>query len=249
MVAVSSAQLATRWPTESPAAPANRGLNRRTRPGIRVLIADDHTLMRQGLRFLLETRGNVEVVGEAQNGREAIQKAEALKPDVILMDIGMPVLNGIEATRQICQRVRGAKVLVLSTRVYEDYLSQILHAGACGYVLKDADTDELVRAIEEVFLGNSYLSPALSKTIVLDYINGARRMHEIEESDGLTNREREILQLIAEGCSNQQIAEMLCLSVKTVEAHKAHMVAKLNLKGSAALTRYAIQRELMQAEP
>jgi DNA-binding NarL/FixJ family response regulator len=159
------------------------------------------------------------------------------------------VLNGIEATRQIMQKSRQTKVLVLSTRVYEDYLSQILHAGACGYVLKDADTDELVRAIEEVQRGNSYLSPALSKTIVFDYVNGTRQKREIEESDGLTNREREILQLIAEGYSNQQIGELLCVSVKTVEAHKAHMVAKLNLKGSAALTRYAIHRELMQAEP
>lgn len=251
MVATSHAPAITHWAPEvaSYRPGYSKPIDRRSRPRIRVLIADDHTLLRQGLRFLLEARGNVEVVGEARNGREAIQKTEQIRPDVVIMDIGMPVMNGIEATRQIARKGGGTRVLVLSTRIYEDYLSQILQAGASGYVLKDADTDELVQAIEAVHDGDSYLSPALSKTIVFDYLNGERRHRQLEEGDGLTHREREILQLIAEGHSNQQIAEQLCISVKTVEAHKAHMITKLNLKGSTALTRYAIQKGLMQVEP
>lgn len=250
MVATINAGTAARWQTEATPyrASYSRLTDKRARRRIRVLIADDHTLLRQGLRFLLETKGNVEVVAEARNGREAIIKTEEFRPDIVLMDIAMPVMNGIEATRQIARRDRRARVVILSTRMYEDYLSQILQAGAAGYVLKDADADELLRAIEEVHYGNSYLSPALSRTIVFDYLNGGRVKRELEDSDNLTCREREILQLIAEGYSNQQIAEQLCVSVKTVEAHKAHMIAKLSLKGSAALTRYAIQRELMQAE-
>ncbi len=215
---------------------------------IRVFVADDQTLFRESLRFMLESMSNVEVVGEARNGREAIQKVEKLKPDVVIMDIGMPIMNGIEATRQLCRRIKGIKILILSTRMYEDYLSEVIKAGASGYILKDSNCAELIKAIEEVNNGNAYLSPALSKTILNDYIGDRSSTKKLIETSPLTNREREILQLISEGYSNQQIAEQLCVSVKTVEAHKAHMVAKLALKGAADLTRYAIQTELMQVE-
>lgn len=251
MAATSSVQAVCRWKPDAPAfRPSySRPADSRMRPRIRVLIADDHTLLRQGLRFLLEMRGNIEVVAEARNGREAVQKTEQFKPDIVLMDIGMPVMNGIEATRHIARRDRRTRVVILSTRMYEDYLSQILRAGASGYVLKDADAEELIRAIEQVHHGSSYVSPALSSTIVFDYLNGGRNHTRLEESDKLTSREREILQLIAEGQSNQQIAEQLCVSVKTVEAHKAHMIDKLGLRGSLALTRYAVQKQLLQVEP
>lgn len=250
-MAVIGAQVATQLPRAVTLSSGrySRSAGKSIRPCIRVLLADDHTLLRQGIRSLLETAGHVEVVAEARNGREAIEKAEQHKPDVVIMDIGMPVMNGIEATKRITRKDRRIRVLVLSTRLYADYLPQILQAGASGYVLKDADGDELMRAIEEVHDGNPYLSPSLSKIIVFDYLNGKRPRRELEVSSALTARETEVLQLIAESYSNQQIADELCISVKTVEAHKAHMVSKLRLKGSASLTRYAIQRQLMQVEP
>lgn len=212
---------------------------------IRVVLADDHTLFRQGIRTMLEVVGDFEVVGEASDGREAVQVVEKLDPDVVIMDVAMPLLNGLEATRQIKQRKCAAKVLAVLTGSQTELLYQLFAAGASGCIVKDADAAELIRAIAELHRGNTYLSPALSQTMVWEYLHlaqtGQRRTYE----DPLSAREREVLQLIAEGYSNQEIANMLYLSVKTVEAHKAHIMEKLNLRGRIELLKYALKKGLI----
>jgi len=218
---------------------------------IRVLIADDHTILRDGIRLLLSAQPDIQVVGEAVDGRDAVAKARDLKPDLILMDIAMPRLNGLEATRQILQENPDIAVLVLTMHDSQEYVVQILEAGAAGYVLKKAASSELVSAIRAVAQGDAFLYPSITKQLIEDYL---RRMQvsadhaDVEKRDVLTDREREILQLIAEGYTSAQIAEMLNLSIKTVRTHRAHIMEKLDLHDRSALVKYALQKGITHLE-
>lgn len=216
---------------------------------IRILLADDHAILRAGLVRLLGEEKDIEVVGEAENGREAVQKALELHPDIVLMDIGMPVMNGMEATKQIKKRDADVKVLVLTMHDNEEYLFQVLQAGAAGYVLKKAADSDLVNAIHVVSRGDCFLYPSAAKMVVEDYLNKLKHGQEPTSSfDTLTDREREILTLVAEGHTNREIAETLFISVKTVETHKANIMEKLNLHKRAELVKYAIKKGMLQVD-
>lgn len=209
---------------------------------VRVLLAEDHTIVRKGLRSLLDGETGIEVIGEAGDGREAIEKVRQLRPDVVLMDITMPGLNGLEATRQIKKRFPEVKVVILTVHTTEEYILQILRAGASGYVVKQAAPTELLSAIQAAYRGDSFLSPSISAKVIEEYIRQAEAMAERNSYNRLTDREREVLQLIAEGHSNREIAELLHISVKTVETHRTHLMDKLDLHNTAELTQYAIRK-------
>lgn len=211
---------------------------------IRVLLAEDHTIVRKGLRSLLDAEPEIEVVGEAENGREAVQEAQQLLPDVVLMDITMPDLNGLEATRQIRKALPQVQVVVLTMHTTEEHVLQALWAGASGYVVKQAAVPELVLAIKAVHRGDNFLSPAVSRTVIAEYRRQAEATMSRSPYDRLTDREREVLQLVAEGHSSREIAEKLCISVKTVEAHRSNLMQKLGLHNTAHLIAYAIGRGL-----
>lgn len=216
---------------------------------IRILLADDHAILRAGLVRLLGEEKDIEVVGEAENGREAVQKVQELHPDIVLMDIGMPVMNGMEATKQIKKRDADVKVLVLTMHDNEEYLFQVLQAGAAGYVLKKAADSDLVNAIHVVSRGDCFLYPSAAKMVVENYLDKLKHGQEPTSSfDTLTDREREILKLVAEGHTNREIAETLFISVKTVETHKANIMEKLNLHKRAELVKYAIKKGLLQVD-
>ncbi|MEE8422046.1 MAG: response regulator transcription factor [Dehalococcoidia bacterium] len=210
---------------------------------------DDHALLRQALRSLIDAQENLEVIGEASNGRDAVEAAERLRPDVVLMDMVMPGLNGIEATRQITKRVPGCRILMLTAYLEDERLLQALRAGANGYVVKNSDLEELLLAVRSVHRGNMYFSSAVSDEIAVnEVLIQAKQPVARTGYDLLTNREREVLQLIAEGYSNQRIADELVISVKTVEAHKAHIMSKLHARNRTDLIRYAIKRGLIGLE-
>jgi DNA-binding NarL/FixJ family response regulator len=211
----------------------------------RVLLAEDHTIVRKGLRSLLESAPGINVVGEAADGRQAVDKVRQLSPDIVLMDISMPGLNGLEATRQIRQRFPGTKVLILTMHADEEYILQILQAGALGYVVKQAAPEELISAVEAVSHGQVFLSPAISRTVLQEYLRRAEAMTGQDSYDTLTPREREVLQLIAEGHPPREIAETLCISIKTVETHRAHLRHKLDAHSTAELIRYAIRKGIV----
>lgn len=216
---------------------------------IRILLADDHAILRAGLVRLLSEEPDIEVVGEADNGREAVQKVQELHPDIVLMDIGMPVMNGMEATKQIKKRDNDVKILVLTMHDNEEYLFRVLQAGASGYVLKKAADSDLVNAIHVVNRGDCFLYPSAAKMVVEDYLEKLKHGQEPTSSfDTLTDREREILTLVAEGYTNREIAEALFISVKTVETHKANIMEKLNLHKRAELVRYAIKKGMLQVD-
>jgi DNA-binding NarL/FixJ family response regulator len=212
---------------------------------IRILLADDHTILRNGIRALLEDEPGMSVVGEAEDGRAAVGLACQLKPDVLIMDIAMPLLNGLEASRQIKQQCPGVKVLILTMHDNEEYIRQVLEAGAMGYILKDAAARELISAIRTVNRGEAVLSPAVTRLVIEDYLRwgGVRPQ---EEANGLSPREREVLQLIAEGYTNKQIAEILSISVKTVQAHRNNLMQKLDLHDRGELIKYAIQKKIIE---
>ncbi len=213
----------------------------------RVLLADDHTIVRQGLRVLLDSQDNVEVVGEAEDGRQAIEKAKQLVPDIIVIDITMPSLNGIEATRQLKKTNPEIKVLVLTVHDNEEYVHQILQAGASGYLLKESAVSDLVSAINAVKKGDIFLSPSISKVVVKDFIRQTEgELGDLDSINLLTGREREILQLIAEGNTNKAIAHLLKLSVKTVDVHRSHIMEKLNLHNITGLVKYSIRKGLIK---
>ena len=216
---------------------------------IRVLLAEDHTIVRKGLCSLLDSAAGIEVIGEAQDGREAVEKVQLSLPDVVLMDISMPFLSGLEATRQIKKRVPDAQVLILTMHATEEYIFQMLRAGASGYVVKQAAPAELVSAIQAVHRGESFLSPSISKKVIEEYIRQANETLEKDRYDKLTDREREVLQLIAEGHSNRETAELLHISVKTVETHRAHLMDKLDIHSTAELTQYAIRKGVISPDP
>ncbi|GAB4471775.1 MAG: response regulator transcription factor [Anaerolineales bacterium] len=211
---------------------------------IKVLLADDHTILRDGIRSLIEDEPDMEVVGEAEDGITVIKLAETLQPDVILMDIAMPLLNGLEATRQIRKNNPRAKILILTMHENEEYIRQVLAAGAMGYILKDAAARELLGAIRAVNKGEVVLSPAITRLIVTDYLRWGDLTAQ-DTSDGLTDRERQILQLIAEGYTNKQISEILTISVKTVQAHRLNLMKKLDLHDRGELIKYAIQKKII----
>jgi DNA-binding NarL/FixJ family response regulator len=208
---------------------------------IRILLADDHAVVRQGFKMILDAQADMEIVGEAGNGREAVELAEQLRPDVVVMDVSMPELNGIEATRRLTSSVPRARVVALSMHKDSVYVREILRAGARGYLLKDSGAADLVAAIRAVASGESYLSPAVSNAVLDDY-----RRQATNPIDLLTSREREVLQLLAEGKTNKEIAGVLNLSVYTVEAHRGRILEKLNLHSIGELVRFAVRNGLIE---
>ncbi len=213
---------------------------------IRILIVDDHAILRQALRLMLEAEPELEVVGDAANGREAVAMTEKEMPDVVLMDMVMPGLNGLEATRQIRKRSPKTRVLILTGYMEDEQILSALRAGAAGYVVKRSDTEELLLGIRAVHRGNSYFSSAISDGDAINqYLWQAKQEDGKVGYDLLTSREREVLQLIAEGHSNQRIAQELFISVKTVEAHKAHIMSKLHARNRTDLIRYALRKGLV----
>jgi DNA-binding NarL/FixJ family response regulator len=211
----------------------------------RILLADDHKLMRSGLKALIEQQPDLTVVGEADDGRQAVVLAASLKPDLLVMDIGMPNLNGIEAARQITQANPGTAIVILSMHSDESYVLRALKAGAKGYLLKDSAESDLIRAVHAVAGGKSFFSPAVSKVLLDDYVRKLQRSGAEDAYDLLTPREREILQLIAEGKSNKDVANLLNLSVYTVETHRSNIMEKLNLRGIPELILYAVRKGII----
>lgn len=213
---------------------------------IRVLLAEDYTIIRKGLRALLEKETGMEIAGEAEDGREAINKAGALCPDVVVMDIAMPGMNGLEATRQMKKRYPGIKIIILTVHPDEEYIFQTLRAGASGYLVKSAAPTDLTDAIRAVMKGESFLSPSISRTVIDAYIQKSDNTNEKESAfEILTQREREIMQLIAEGLTTREIADKLCISIKTVETHRSHLKEKLNARNMAELIQYAVHKGLI----
>ena len=213
---------------------------------IRILLADDHTLVRQGLRKLLEERPDWEVIAEAGDGREAVRLAEQHKPDVAILDVAMPLLNGIETTRQIARRVPNTRVLVLSMHADEAYVTQILQAGATGYLLKDSADVDLLKAVEEAAHGRSFFSPAITRVMLDDYVRQLADKGVTDRYESLSEREREIFQLIAEARTNKEIAALLNVSPSTVETHRAHIMEKLDLHSAAEIVLYAVRRGVIR---
>ena len=212
---------------------------------IRVLLADDHQLMRSGIRLMLERETNLSVVGEANDGREAVALAKSLRPDVVVMDIGMANLNGIEAAQQMTGDRAEIAVVMLSMHSDESYVLRALKAGARAYLLKDSAEADLIKAVHAVAGGKSFFSPAVSKVLLDDYVRKLRRSGTEDAYDLLTPREREVLQLIAEGKSNKDIANLLNLSVYTVESHRANLMEKLNVRGLPELILYAVRKGII----
>lgn len=213
---------------------------------IKVLLVDDHKIVRDGLKALLERENDIRVLAEADNGRMAVQLAKEFVPDVVVMDLGMPEMNGFEATRRLSVELPSTRVIALSMHSARRFISEALAAGAMGYLLKDCAAKELVRALHVVAGGETYLSPAVASVVVKDYVKSSPPLGD--STGNLTAREREVLQLIAEGRNTKEIAFILNLSAKTVEAHRAHIMCKLDLQSIAALTRYAIREGLTPLE-
>jgi two-component system response regulator NreC len=209
---------------------------------LRILLADDHVLVRQGIRKILEARPEWEVVAEASDGRDAARQAETMHPQVAVLDIGMPLLNGIEATRQIVRRSPQVHVLILSMHANERYIIQSLKAGATGYLLKDSLDTDLIRGVAAVATGKSFFSPVVAKVMLDDYVRHLADKGIADRFESLSQREREIFQLIAEGHSNKDIAELLSVSPATIETHRAHILQKLDVHNTAELVLYAVRR-------
>jgi len=212
---------------------------------LRVLLADDHIVMRAGLRALLDRQSSLEVVGECENGREAVELAGSLRPDVVVMDVGMPGLNGIEATKTIVDRHSSPAVVILSMHADESYVMRALKAGARGYLLKDSAAADLIGAIQAVSQGKSFFSPKVSRILAEDYVRVLKQKGDVDTYDLLTGREREILQLLAEGKANKEVAAALNISPYTVETHRSHILQKLNLHTPAELVLYAVRKGII----
>lgn len=212
---------------------------------LRVLLGDDHTVLRQGLRKILEDRRDWRVVAEAGNGRDAVREAIELNPDVAVLDIGMPLLNGIEATRQIIRRAPTVRILILSMHSDQAYVTQAVQAGARGYLLKESAGSELIAAIAAVVAGKTFFSPAVAQVVFDDYVRSLTERGITDRYDALSEREREVLQLVAEGKSSKEIADVLSISPATVETHRAHLLQKLGLRNTAEVVRYAARRGIV----
>jgi len=214
----------------------------------RIVIAEDHTILREGLRSLLSSSPEFEIVGEAEDGREAIQSVEKYKPDLILTDLSMPRMNGMEAIREIKRVSPKTRIVVLTVHKTEEYILATFKAGAHGYLLKDSTHSELMMALKKVLSGKQYISPEISEKVIEGYLEGKKTLKAQTPWETLTPRERVILKLIAEGCKNKKIADDLCISIKTVEKHRSNLMEKLNLHNVQALTAYAIERGLVSRE-
>jgi len=212
---------------------------------IKIVLVDDHEIVRAGLRLLIQAQGDMEIVGEAENGQQAIELCPKASPDVVVMDITMPGLSGLEVTRQIKQQYPDINVLALTIHEGEQYFFEMLNAGASGYVPKRAAPTDLVAAIRAVYSGEVYLHPSVAKTLVNDYIQRVQMGWERASYDGLTEREQQVLKMIAEGLMNKEIAEKLSISVRTVERHRENIMSKLNLHTRAELVRYASDKGLI----
>ena len=216
-------------------------------PKIKILVVDDHAIVREGVRMILAKENDLEVVGEAGDGQQALELTERVRPDVVIMDISMPGMGGIEATQTVRARHPEVQVLALTMHEDETYVFQLLRAGAAGYVLKRAAAQDLVQAVRAAAKGEAFLYPSIARKVVEDYLRRVETGEERERYDGLTTREKEILTLIAQGLSNQQIAEKLFISIKTVQTHRAHILEKLGLHDRTELVRYAIRKGLIEA--
>jgi two-component system, NarL family, response regulator NreC len=215
---------------------------------LRVLLADDHDVVRKGLRYLLSEDPGIEVVGEASDGREAVGLAEQLKPDVLVIDIAMPHLNGVQATAQITKRDPKIAVVILTMYTNEVYLTRALDAGARGYLLKDSVGPDLLRAVRSVTAGKPFFSSAVTHTILEDYVRRIRQENVQDSYDLLTDREKEVLQLLAEGKSNKEAAALLAISPTTVETHRTHLMQKLDLHNTADIVLYAVRKKIIATE-
>lgn len=211
----------------------------------RIVIAEDHTILREGLKALLSSHADLEVVGEAVDGREAIRRVEELTPDLVLLDLSMPRMDGMEAIREIRKQSPRTKILALTVHKAEEYVLTALQSGADGYALKDATHTELVTAIRSVLVGRRYLSPGVSEQVIEGYLAGKKAGEPKSRWAAVTKREREVLKLIAEGYKNREIADLLCISVKTVEKHRSNVMEKLDLHNVSDLTAYAIERGIV----
>jgi len=215
---------------------------------IRILIADDHTIVRQGLSRLLEEQPDLKVVGEATDGQKTVEQALDLKPDVLIMDIAMPRMNGIEAAKRIRKLLPKTKILILSMYSHEHYIHQLMEAGVSGYLLKDDSGRDIIKAIHAALKDETSLNPAISKVLVESYRSPGKGISQSDRYKQLTNREREVLQLIAEGHSTRQIADMLFVSISTIKSHRAHLMEKLNIDSSVKLIHFAIQLGLVDPD-
>jgi len=209
--------------------------------GVRIVLADDHTIVRQGLAKLLEGEPGFQVVGEAENGREAVAKVEALQPQVVIMDIAMPMLNGIEATRQIKKIRPQTKVIILSMHCHDRYIKELFSLGASGYLLKDSTGSDIVKAIQAALDGDTYMSPSVSRVVVEDYISIKKKPFREGLYATLSNREREVFQMIAEGRSTREISDILCISPSTVKTHRSKIMEKLRIENVSQLVQFAIR--------
>lgn len=218
------------------------------REKIKIILADDHRIFRKGLKSLLSEKENIEVLAEADNGDEALEAARKYKPEIVIMDIAMPKMDGIEATRQIRERFPDTEVVVLSMHAKKAYIDQVLKAGAKGYVLKDSDEENLLSAIDTVHNGGYYLDSPIADQVLSDYFRDKSKRELKKQSDPLSEREREVLRLLAEGHSNQEVADTLYISRKTVENHRANIVRKTGIQGQVGLTKYAARIGLIDLD-
>lgn len=215
---------------------------------IRILLADDHTIVRQGLARLLEEQPDLKVVGEATNGKKAIERALDLKPDIVIMDIAMPRMNGLEAAKRIRKQLPGTKILILSMYSHEHYIHELLETGVSGYLLKDSSGRDIIKAIRAAMKDETFLSPSISKKLVDTYLSPQKSSPKAERYKQLSNREREVFQLIAEGHSTRQIADMLCVSISTIKSHRANIMEKLDIDTPVKLVHFAIQLGLVDPD-
>jgi DNA-binding NarL/FixJ family response regulator len=215
---------------------------------ITIFLADDHTIVRQGLVKLLEAEPNLQVLGEAENGREAVRKVEELKPDIVLMDIAMPLLNGIEATRQIKKICPQTKVIILSMHSHDLYINELFSLGASGYLLKNSTGADIIKAIHAAITGDTFLSPAISRRVIQDYVSMKKKSPQEILYSKLSNREREVFQMIAEGRSTKEISDILCVSPSTIKTHRSNIMEKLKMNNTSQLIQFAIHLGLVEVQ-